>query len=64
MPSIPFREGNGRTQLAFLTILAERADHPLALERLDPPEILHAVVESFTGREQKLMELIARLIRP
>ena len=60
----PFREGNGRTQLAFLTILAERADHPLALERLDPPEILHAVVESFTGREQKLMELIARLIRP
>jgi cell filamentation protein len=25
-----FREGNGRTQLSFLKILAERAGHPLA----------------------------------
>jgi cell filamentation protein len=32
----PFREGNGRMQLAFLTILAEHAGHPLKLERLDP----------------------------
>jgi cell filamentation protein len=32
----PFREGNGRTQLALLTLLAERAGHPLALDNLDP----------------------------
>ena len=32
----PFREGNGRAQLAFLTLLAAKAGHPLALERLNP----------------------------
>src|ERR1700730_15950931 len=26
----PFREGNGRTQLSFLKILAQRAGHPVA----------------------------------
>lgn len=25
----PFREGNGRTQMAFLSMLASHADHPL-----------------------------------
>jgi cell filamentation protein len=59
----PFREGNGRTQLAFLTLLAERAGHPLAMEQLDPPAILKAVVESFEGREQPLAQLIAGLIQ-
>jgi len=29
----PFREGNGRTQLTFLTLLAEQAGHPLKLEK-------------------------------
>ena len=48
----PFREGNGRTQLAFLSILAERAGHPLALERLDPQAILQATINSF--REMRL----------
>jgi cell filamentation protein len=31
----PFREGNGRTQLSFMTSLAERAGHPFALERIE-----------------------------
>lgn len=31
----PFREGNGRTQLTFLALLAERAGHPLDLDKLD-----------------------------
>lgn len=32
----PFREGNGRTQLIFLTLLAEMSGHPLDIDRLDP----------------------------
>jgi cell filamentation protein len=31
----PFREGNGRSQLAFLHLVALRADHPLKLDKID-----------------------------
>jgi cell filamentation protein len=58
----PFREGNGRTSLAFLALLAARAGHPLRLERLEPKEMLRAAVESFHGKNAWLEELIARLI--
>jgi len=58
----PFREGNGRTQLSFLTLLAEQAGHPLALERLDPDAILQAMVKSFDGDEQPLVAAIGRLM--
>lgn len=59
----PFREGNGRTQLSFLKVLAERAWHPLALERLDPAAILSATVKSFGGDEKPLARHILRLLR-
>jgi cell filamentation protein len=58
----PFREGNGRTQLSFLTLLAEQAGHPLALARLDPDAILQAMIKSFEGDEQPLAALISQLI--
>lgn len=58
----PFREGNGRTQLSFLTMLAEVADHPLDLERLDPKGILDATIESFGGDENALAEQIGKLL--
>jgi cell filamentation protein, protein adenylyltransferase len=58
----PFREGNGRTQLAFLTLLAEQAGHPLALERLNPRAILAATINSFQGDEQSLATVIRGLI--
>jgi len=58
----PFREGNGRTQLSFLALLAEQANHPLALERLDPSAMLQAMVESFGGNEQPLAAIIGELI--
>jgi cell filamentation protein len=35
-----FREGNGRTQLTFFALLADRAGHPLDLNRLLPNEML------------------------
>jgi cell filamentation protein len=38
----PFREGNGRTQTTFLALLADQADHPLDLEKLEPRKFLAA----------------------
>jgi cell filamentation protein len=59
----PFREGNGRTQLTFLTLLAERAGHPLELGRLRPVAVLSATIRSFGGTEDALVRLIRNLIR-
>ena len=58
----PFREGNGRTSLAFLALLAARAGHPLDLQRLEPNAMLRAAIESFHGRNARLEDLIAFLI--
>jgi cell filamentation protein len=58
----PFREGNGRTQLSFLTLLAEQAGHPLALERLDSDAMLQAMIKSFGGDERPLAEIIRQLV--
>jgi cell filamentation protein, protein adenylyltransferase len=60
----PFREGNGRTQLTFLALIAERAGHPLALERLRPAAVLTAMIKSLEGKEPSLVRLISNLIRP
>ncbi len=60
----PFREGNGRTQLAYLTLLAANAGHPLGLERLNPRAMLAATIASFTSVEAPLAALIAELIEP
>lgn len=57
----PFREGNGRTQLTFLTLLAETAGHALAMERLDPDKVMQAMVRSFGGEEKPLADLILEL---
>jgi cell filamentation protein len=58
----PFREGNGRTQLSFLGIVAEQAGHPLDFEKLKPDEILSGIIESFTGDEDNLRRAITDLI--
>lgn len=57
----PFREGNGRTQLTFLTLLAENAGHPLAMGRLDPEKVMQAMIESFGGDEKPLAALVRDL---
>jgi cell filamentation protein len=58
----PFREGNGRTQLAFLTLLADIAGHPLALERLNSEEFLSAMIDSFKGDNVSLTRSINQLV--
>lgn len=59
----PFREGNGRTQLTFLTLLADQARHPLDLDRMDPRAFLEATVASFTGDEADLKQCVFELVR-
>jgi cell filamentation protein len=54
----PFREGNGRAQLAFLHLTALRAGHPLSLERVRQETFLPAMVASFSG---ELLPLITEL---
>ncbi|PKP77311.1 MAG: adenosine monophosphate-protein transferase [Alphaproteobacteria bacterium HGW-Alphaproteobacteria-3] len=50
----PFREGNGRTQTAFLVLLADQAGHPIDLQRLEPEIFLKAMIASFHGNEKPL----------
>jgi cell filamentation protein len=58
----PFREGNGRAQLAFLTVLADTAEHPLDLQNMRPRTMLDAMIASFGGNEAPLRKLIRSLI--
>jgi cell filamentation protein len=58
----PFREGNGRTQLAFLKLLALNADRPFNDEVLDPERTLSAMIDSFRGDLAPLTALIADVI--
>jgi cell filamentation protein len=55
----PFREGNGRAQLAFLHLVAARAGCPLRLERIRQETFLPAMIASF---DRKLAPLVAELI--
>lgn len=59
----PFREGNGRTQLAFLHLLAMRAAAPLDMTKLRPAPFLRAMVASFSGDTAPLERELLRLLR-
>jgi cell filamentation protein len=58
-----FREGNGRTQLTFFALLADRAGQTLDLEKLDPDAMLSAMIARFDGDESDLVTVISGLIR-
>jgi cell filamentation protein len=60
----PFREGNGRTQLAFLTLLAAKAGHPIDTDRMNPEDIMQAMIASFHGEGAPLEKLILELRNP
>lgn len=44
-----FREGNGRTQLAFVGLIGHTFDHPLRLEDVEQGAFLAAMMASFAG---------------
>ena len=54
----PFRDGNGRAQLAFMTLLAYRAGHPFDLDALDTEAMIPAMEASFKGDEGALKTIL------
>lgn len=58
----PFREGNGRTQLVFLTMLARNAGYELDEAQLQPGLFLDAIILSFDGDLAPLVSEIRRMI--
>ena len=57
-----FREGNGRSQLTFFALLADHAGHPVDFEKLEPEDMLLAMIASFAGDERKLTAIIEQLV--
>ncbi len=57
----PFREGNGRAQTSFILLLADRADHPLNIDKLVPGRFMEAMIASFEKDEQQLAVELKRL---
>ena len=58
----PFREGNGRTQLALLTLLASAASFRFDGSKLQPAKVLNAMIQSFSGNEDPLVKYILEMI--
>ena len=58
----PFREGNGRTQLAFVAMLAKQAGFGFDAEKLFREPVIQAMIESFTGDETRLVVLLRDII--
>jgi cell filamentation protein len=59
----PFREGNGRTQLVFLKLIANAAGHDIDFNQLDASATLAAMIASFNGDETLLRAEIRRVVR-
>ena len=60
----PFREGNGRTQRAFLGQLARDAGYTLAWQRLERERNIEAARASHRGDNSPLHELLDELLDP
>jgi cell filamentation protein len=58
----PFREGNGRTQLAFLKVLALNAGRDFDEDAIEPETTLAAMIESFSGNLKPLEALIGVIV--
>lgn len=59
----PFREGNGRVQMAFLQLLCSNAGYVFNDDVLDQESVIQAMKLSFSGDERPLKHLIRDLIR-
>jgi cell filamentation protein len=58
----PFREGNGRTQLYFVRLLGLRAGHPFRSESVERDAFLRAIIDSFHGRTDALIDELERML--
>jgi len=46
----PFREGNGRTQMSYLDLLAQQAGHVIGFERFEQKSWIEASIQANEGR--------------
>jgi cell filamentation protein len=60
----PFREGNGRTQRAFVGQLARDAGYRMAWQRLDRQRNVEAARASHRGDNAQLREMLGELLEP
>lgn len=61
----PFRDGNTRTQGAFVSRLAESAGHPIAWTRIDVDQLRDLRLVATVGREDQLADYLHdRLLEP
>ena len=58
----PFREGNGRTQLTFVAMLAKHAGFGFNADKLVRESVMQAMIESFAGDETRLVMLLRDII--
>ena len=58
----PFREGNGRTQRAFINQLAMRHGYYLDFSKVSENEMIEASYHSFNFDDTKMIALIGRII--
>lgn len=59
----PFREGNGRTQRAFVNLLALKYGYSLDFSLIKDEEMLEASYHSFSVDDSKMIALFERIIR-
>ncbi len=57
-----FRDGDGRSQLAFMGLVARSAGHQLHLNKIVPADFPAAMIRSFQDGEELLAEQLARLL--
>ncbi len=58
----PFREGNGRSQMAFIGLLGATFGHPFAFERLSRGTFLKAMIDSYFGNREPLLVELRKLL--
>lgn len=59
----PFREGNGRTQLTFMSMVSEKAGFPLDFSRVRRASFLPAMIASYAGQLDPLIAEFRGLLR-
>jgi cell filamentation protein len=60
----PFREGNGRTQRLFFTILIQRAGYNIDFSACDPDELMMATIYAAQGVSDFLQAFFDRNVTP
>jgi cell filamentation protein len=58
----PFREGNGRSQLAFVHLLGKKAGFPFDFSRVQRETFLPAMVASYDGDLKPLIGELTKLL--